>query len=741
MKIENNYMYLSEDEQDSLNEVLDFNYNGFKPINGQAINTIRELCDAIDLTLEYSGAEIADKKVYSFTKEEAAVRIASLSADIKKLETKVQNLKAQIAQESDHNVLRVLYRELENVQGMIHRLKDRSRFYEDMLQTGNFKRVAEIPVLGEYIRKTPFENPRIILYLKNIRNSYIFNAFVTTFVHEVMHAFFDNKHSEYNVYIKEIEEALVEFAAIRFWACKEGKANPYYLRVVSDKKRRGTEHYGFGAYLYESQKAFADQLCEDFYTNKYSLSKTAAEVIRYVKSFEKEYPWEREKRVAKLLGEAIKSKASIGSLHSAGRNVAIQIPAGTTIIKSGEYNDPEATSVAIPSSVKKIESGAFSGCDSLRNVKVSADTEIEAGAFGVSPETIIIADLVPDNDTFTYPELFYLYPATTCAKTRVCIATEKIRTRAFACISEILKTTPNDKTAALNYFGMAYSTEIVLLDSIKDIAESDFSDMGWAQSIVYDDSVATKLQNLDRSMLESYSGVVEALQSSTTPTLPKTITVVEDKDIPKGLLIIGRDTDEIEENAMCECNNLTGVIMSDSVNSIGEDAFNRCANMHTAIIGESVTDIPPFCFGACINLKDIQLPDGLEVIHHGAFWKCESLESIQIPDTVTRMSSSLFDACISLKEIDLPPSITNIDARTFFGCTSLETVTIPDGVKSIGGHAFEGCVNLTSVNIPKALEVVYIYAFADCAKLSLRVPQYVKLNTDPFKGCLSVTFY
>ncbi|MCF0183039.1 MAG: leucine-rich repeat domain-containing protein, partial [Bacteroidaceae bacterium] len=350
-----------------------------------------------------------------------------------------------------------------------------------------------------------------------------------------------------------------------------------------------------------------------------------------------------------------------------------------------------------------------------------------------------------DNETFAYPKLFFDYPITSCAKTRICLETTRVdadtipKGLLMAMIKRILN-------HPLNGAGV----ELVLLDTVTAIAHYDFvrrirMHLGELdlklrfRSVVVADEVVPLLPDWVRVNQQTLPLSIEYTGNG------EKILDIECNELFKspleGLLIIGRNVTTVGENALDKCDKLTGVIVSNSVTELGPNCFSECTNMRIALMGESVTDIWDFCFGKCVDLEDVQLPDSLRVIHHGAFWACDNLEQIIIPDSVTRISRSVFDACTSLSEVSLPSDLTEIGSRTFHGCTSLETIVLPDTVEKIQGHAFEDCINLTSINIPRSLTTIYKHAFANCVNLRLTLREFgIKRNGDPFEGCPHVTF-
>lgn len=58
-----------------------------------------------------------------------------------------------------------------------------------------------------------------------------------------------------------------------------------------------------------------------------------------------------------------------------------------------------------------------------------------------------------------------------------------------------------------------------------------------------------------------------------------------------------------------KCNDLTSVVIPDSVTSIGASAFYNCSNLTSIKIGDNVTSVGDYAFYGCSNLKSVAIPD------------------------------------------------------------------------------------------------------------------------------------
>ncbi len=171
----------------------------------------------------------------------------------------------------------------------------------------------------------------------------------------------------------------------------------------------------------------------------------------------------------------------------------------------------------------------------------------------------------------------------------------------------------------------------------------------------------------------------------------------------------------IEEYAFDRCENVTSVIVPDSVKSTGYRVFNKCKNLVSVDLGDGITYLNASVFYDCSSLESVELPDKLLVIGKTAFYNCTSLATVELPDTITRIEERAFSNTafyndesnwennvlyigkylISAKTglggiCEIKAGTEVIAEYAFSSCTNLVFIKIPDGVKHIGYRAFKG---------------------------------------------------
>ena len=95
----------------------------------------------------------------------------------------------------------------------------------------------------------------------------------------------------------------------------------------------------------------------------------------------------------------------------------------------------------------------------------------------------------------------------------------------------------------------------------------------------------------------------------------------------------GNDVTSIGNAAFAEYNNLTSVMIPDSVMSIGEIACINCYGLTSVMIGNSVISIAARAFSGCYGLTSVTIPDSVTSIGNLAFWGCSGLTSVTIVAT------------------------------------------------------------------------------------------------------------
>ena len=154
-------------------------------------------------------------------------------------------------------------------------------------------------------------------------------------------------------------------------------------------------------------------------------------------------------------------------------------------------------------------------------------------------------------------------------------------------------------------------------------------------------------------------------------------------------------------------NQLTEVIIPNSVKSIGEDAFYD-NELTEVIIGNSLTSIGDYAFEEN-KLTEVIIGNSVESIGQGAFYNNQLTEVI-IGNSLTSIGNYAFYGN-KLTEVSIPNSVESIGSYAF-QLNKLTEVIIPNSVTSIGGYAFSNNTGLTSFNLPTHYQG-YSYSWFD----------------------------
>ncbi|MCR5512173.1 MAG: leucine-rich repeat domain-containing protein [Prevotella sp.] len=181
------------------------------------------------------------------------------------------------------------------------------------------------------------------------------------------------------------------------------------------------------------------------------------------------------------------------------------------------------------------------------------------------------------------------------------------------------------------------------------------------------------------------------------------------------------DVTEIGDNAFgvtIQNNELTSIIIPNSVTTIGEYAFQNCSGLNSVTIPNSVTKIDRYAFRGCNSMTSISLSNNITNIAMSEFDGCSSLTSISIPDGVIAINDYAFRGCSSLQSIILPNSVTIIATYGFANCSGLKHISLSNNLTEIRGNAFNNCTNLTSITIPNNITIIDEKTFSGCTNLN-----------------------
>lgn len=159
--------------------------------------------------------------------------------------------------------------------------------------------------------------------------------------------------------------------------------------------------------------------------------------------------------------------------------------------------------------------------------------------------------------------------------------------------------------------------------------------------------------------------------------------------IPNSVVTIG-------ERAFCVCKHLTEIVLSDKLETIEYGAFGGSEGLKRIVIPDSVTTIGKYAFQECKGLSEVTMGKNVTTIGEKAFWCCDNLADIHIPEKVNTIGKYAFNAT-AITEISIPDGVTTLEEGAFRYCRKLKTLTVGKNVTNIGMDTFEDCESLGEI--------------------------------------------
>lgn len=195
-------------------------------------------------------------------------------------------------------------------------------------------------------------------------------------------------------------------------------------------------------------------------------------------------------------------------------------------------------------------------------------------------------------------------------------------------------------------------------------------------------------------------------------------------------VVIPESVETIEESAFEVSDSLETVEIKNGLKTIERSAFNSCGNLKKINIPASVEYINlEYTFNSCSNLKEIAVDDGnlFYASIDGVLYNKEKTtllqfphnygESYAVPDGTVTIAEDSFAERNKIKSVTFPTSLRTIERTAFANCWNLKEIVLPNGLEYLGENAFVNCIGLQSVTLPESMKYIESSAFAQCEKL------------------------
>ena len=334
----------------------------------------------------------------------------------------------------------------------------------------------------------------------------------------------------------------------------------------------------------------------------------------------------------------------------------------TQILGNGFKGLTNLTAVTLPNGLKNIGSHAFEGCSSLEGVVIPGSVaEVGEGAFFncVGLKSVVISEGVASVGNYAFQRCYGLTSVSvpdSLTKIGQTAFRDCYRLAEVICPSDLLELkTGSTENGYLAYYALE----------------------------VHHDTRSRLIQNGDflfytvdgASYLIGYAG------QDTELTLPA---------------FYNQSPYAIHDYAFYGLNELTEVLLPDTLTEIGERAFMGCA-----------------------ALTDVCVPDGVRRIGDEAFSGCGALTEITLPERSIRIGTNAFAGTgYALAENNWTDGVLYLNRHLIGVKNTLEKITVRDNTLTVGDYVLSSCIGLTEIDLPVSMTVIGDGAFAHCSRLS-----------------------
>ena len=331
----------------------------------------------------------------------------------------------------------------------------------------------------------------------------------------------------------------------------------------------------------------------------------------------------------------------------------------TSIYEQAFYNCSKLTNITFPDTVTFIGKQAFYGCESLSNVNF--------------------------NDNIKHIEAEAFYGCTSLTNISIPKGVDRISSQAFYGCESLSNVNFHDSLRYIEpeaFYGCSSLTTIFIPAKVESISYTAFDNCANLTGFIVDENNPVYSSD-DRGVL--------FFEKRYLTQAPRKL--AGSYDIPNGVT-------SIEEEAFCDCSNLTSISIPNTVTVIRDDAFHGCSRLTSVLIPDSVTSIGSNVFSECNSLTGIYVDENNQKYSsddRGILYDKKKTYIVHVP----------YNFC----GYYTPPSTLNRYGNIFQVHPYLTGITIPSDDYTTNEDAFADCSSLSTVHYAGKCNSIYPNAY------------------------------